>query len=79
MKGNPPLNTGVGKYQLSIPILAGLSCYDLIAQVELPLTLFPEDSHTNTLSLFCMLSGLFGDPPPKKSFSIACLNMSGKI
>ena len=43
MKDNPTLNTGVGTYHLSFPIMGGQSCYDLIAEVELPLRFFLEN------------------------------------
>lgn len=56
MKDNPTLNTCVGTYHLSFPIMGGQSCYDLIAEVELPLSSFLEKSYTNALSICRMHS-----------------------
>lgn len=48
MKDNPTLNTGVGTYHLSFPIMAGQSCYDLRAEVELGLSFFLQNTYTTT-------------------------------
>lgn len=60
MKDNPTLNTCVGTYHLSFPIMGGQSCYELIAEVWLPLSLslslFYKKSYTNAWSICTLVN-----------------------